>query len=385
MHGQHTVSLDQQVPIVAAGASASFFVPSLAVVRHWSADARLVQVCSESTFAAVAISVSLNTEWIVVFYWDFLFAGNTFSVDQFVAVFADFAHLFAAVDPFGVDFSLDVDINVFGAVVNRRQSHNDLDALSSLGDFIASFASSTHAISVSISTVSGQGDTFKVGSQVITINTFLTNLFTANRPLIEPFSFSIYIPILGAVILILWSRNNWHTFSLTDFISLTTFNASAFGVNGFAVFGEQDANALLEVITWNTFEADLFAAIEPFAVMFALDIGISVFQAVRGNDGFLDWFVDRFVDWPLDDDWCFSDTGDAFFMGVELVIFVTLDTFSVVIESLTVTVAFAIISVAGHWSRAAYTFDGWSITWVTWEAGAGFVVPGGTEIAHLSA
>jgi hypothetical protein len=36
---------------------------------------------------------------------------------------------------------------------------------------------------------------------------------------------------------------------LTDFISLTAFNASAFGVNGFAVFGEQDANALVEVIT----------------------------------------------------------------------------------------------------------------------------------------
>jgi hypothetical protein len=82
--------------------------------------------------------------------------------------------------------------------------------------------------------------------------------------------------------------------------------------------------------------------------MFTFDIGIRVFKAISGNNGFLDGFVD----------WCFSGTGDAFFMGVELVIFVALDTFSVVIESLTVTVAFAIISVAGDWDRAAYTFDG---------------------------
>ena len=102
----------------------------------------------------------------------------------------------------------------------------------------------------------------------------------------------------------------------------------------------------------------MFAAVEPFAVMFAFDIGISVFKAVRGNDRFFNWFLYGFVDWPLDNDWFLSYAGDAFFMGVELVIFVTLDTFSVVIESLTVTVAFAIISVAGHWSRAAYTFDG---------------------------
>jgi AMMECR1 domain-containing protein len=67
MLGQHTVSLHQHVPIIAAGASASLVVPSLAVVRHWSADAFLVQVCSESAFAAVAIGVSLNTEWVVVF------------------------------------------------------------------------------------------------------------------------------------------------------------------------------------------------------------------------------------------------------------------------------------------------------------------------------
>jgi|688.fasta_scaffold1605989_1 hypothetical protein len=88
--------------------------------------------------------------------------------------------------------------------------------------------------------------------------------------------------------------------------------------------------------------------------MFTLDVRISVFKAISGNDGFLDWFVD----WPLHYDRCLSGAGDAFFMGVELVIFVALDTFSVIIKSLTVTVAFAIISVAGDWGRAAYTFDG---------------------------
>ena len=66
MLGQNTVSLHQHVPIIAAGTSASLLVPSLAVVRHWSADALLVQVCSESAFAAVAIGVSFNTEWVIV-------------------------------------------------------------------------------------------------------------------------------------------------------------------------------------------------------------------------------------------------------------------------------------------------------------------------------
>ncbi len=122
--------------------------------------------------------------------------------------------------------------------------------------------------------------------------------------------------------------------------------------------------------------------------MFALEVGVSVFDAGGGEDGFLDWSLDGLVDWLVDwllDNWWYGDTGNAFFMGVKLETFVTLDTLSVVIESLTVTVTFAIFSVAGHGSGAAYTIDWRSVTWVTRETGAGFVVPGGTEIAHLSA
>ena len=66
MGGQHAFSLDQHVPIIAAGAGASLLVPCLAVVRHWSADAHFVQVCSEGAFAAVAMGVSLNAEWVIV-------------------------------------------------------------------------------------------------------------------------------------------------------------------------------------------------------------------------------------------------------------------------------------------------------------------------------
>ena len=251
MGGQHAFSLDQHVPIIAAGAGASLLVPCLAVVRHWSADAHFVQVCSEGAFAAVAMGVSLNAEWVIVSDLDFIFAGNTLSVDQFVAFSADFAHLFAAVDPFGVEFALDVNVNVFETVVNRRQSHNDLDAFSSLRDFKTSFASSTHARSVSLSTVSGQGDTFEISSQVVTLNTFLAYLFTPNHPLLEPFSFNVNVTILGAVVLIiLWrSNNNGHTLSITDLVSLTAFDTSALGVNGLTVFGEEDANAFVEVIT----------------------------------------------------------------------------------------------------------------------------------------
>lgn len=94
--------------------------------------------------------------------------------------------------------------------------------------------------------------------------------------------------------------------------------------------------------------------------MFALEVGVSVFDAVGGEDGFLDGLVD----WLLDD-WWDRDTGNAFFMGVELETFVTLDTLSVVVESLTVTVTLAIFSAAGHRSGAAYTIDWRSVAWVT--------------------
>lgn len=257
-------------------------------------------------FFSLGINISIFSTMIVFWKLNLYFNAVSFVI-QFIPLVTLFADLFAASNEFSVPFALGINITVNSAVVIFWSFNNNFNTFTVL--------------------------------QLISFITLLTNFLATSNEFSVPFSLGINIAILGAVIISRWrSGHNQVTSAL-----------------------------VIQLVSWLAFNTNKFASIEPFGVFLAFNVKIFVFGAVV-------------IGWG----WCCDDS-NAKVAWIKLVTWVTLDADSVVIVVLTVGVALTCDWGCWCYWSIAFAVNRLAIAWVTWAAVSGLFVPGLAIVAHLSA
>ena len=283
---QNTIALDEVVSAITACTSSCFFVPLFAVIWHWGTDSVVVKVCSVCTFATITIIVSLNTEWVVIFYFNFHLARNTFSINQFVSFFAYFTGLSASLNRPGPPFALGVNVSVNSAVINNnwRNGDNNFVTRSGFWNFVAFSALSTFSINVGSVTVCCQSITVVILIKIKSSFAFHAHFFASVNHFGVELTLDINIAVFSAVVND-WRRNSDNNFvtcsGFWNFVAFSALSTFSINVGSFTIFGQGDTFVVsIQVESIDTALADLFASGNPFAPPFSLNIKVSVFGAV---------------------------------------------------------------------------------------------------------